>query len=131
MRSAVLILTLAASLALVACGSDKKTSSAAASNDVALKQNAAMRGVLKRAVGQVRAGDRKAAETTVAEGYLAHFELVEPALDKVDHPFRTKVEKGIREELRGKIHDGASVAEIQKLARSIDAQLVQVEQKLK
>lgn len=132
MRSAVLMFTLAASLALAACGGDETSSSApAASTDEARAEAGRTREALAQAVSQLKAGDRKTAENTVADGYLQHFEDVEKALDPIDHELKEHLEDGIREELRGKIHDGASVAEVERLVASLDADLAKAEQKLK
>jgi hypothetical protein len=132
MRHAVLLLTLAGSLVLAACGGDDKAATApAASGAEARTEAAKTRAALKQAVAQLKAGDRKGAENTVSDGYLQHFEDVEGPLDAVDHELKEHLEDGIRGDLRSKIRDGAPVAEVERLAASLDADLAQAEQKLK
>ena len=126
------MLTLAGSLALAACGSEDTSSSGpAASTGEARAEAAKTRVALRQAVTQLKAGDRKAAENTVSDGYLQHFEDVEAPLDKVDHELKESLEDGIRGDLRTKISSGAPVAEIERLVAILDADLAQAEQKLK
>ena len=72
-----------------------------------------------------------AAENAVAEGYLAHFEKVEGPLDEVDHALKERLEDGIREDLRGRIHDGAPVAEVRRMVGAIKADLAVAERRLR
>ncbi len=131
MRSAVLTAGLTASLALAACGSDEKSSAAPASASEARTEAAATRASLRKALTQVKAGDRKAADDTVAEGYLQHFEDVEGPLDKADHELNEKLEDGLKGDLREKIKSGAPVAEVERLITSLDADLQTAESKLR
>ena len=131
MRSAVLTAGLTASLALAACGGDEQSAPPAASASEARSEAAATRVSLQKALAQVKAGDRKAADNTVSEGYLQHFEDVEGPLDKVDHELNEKLEDGIKGDLRGKIKSGASVAEVERLIASLDADLKTAEAKLR
>ena len=80
---------------------------------------------------QLKAGDRKTAEETVADGYLEHFEHVEGPLEKADGELNEKIEDSLREELREKIKTGASVAEVTALVDEIKADLDTAEGKLK
>jgi hypothetical protein len=131
MRSAVLTAGLTASLALAACGSDDRTTAPAASAGDARTEAAATRASLRKALTQVRAGDRKAADDTVSEGYLEHFEGVEGPLDKVDHELNEKLEDGIKGDLRDRIRSGAPVAEVERLIARLDADLATAERKLR
>ena len=131
MRSAALTAGLTVSLALAACGSDDKSAPPAASASEARTEAAATRVSLQKALAQVKAGDRKAADNTVSEGYLQHFEDVEGPLDKIDHELNEKLEDGIKGDLRGKIKSGASVAEVERLIASLDADLKTAEAKLR
>ena len=131
MRSAVLTAGLTASLALAACGSDDKSSAAPASASEARTEAAATRASLQKALTQLKAGDRKAADDTVSEGYLQHFEDVEGPLDKVDHELNEKLEDGIKGDLREKIKSGAPVAKVEQLVASLDADLKTAESKLR
>ena len=131
MRSAVLTAGLTASLALAACGSDDKSTATTASAGEARTEAAATRVSLQKALTQLKAGDRKAADDTVSEGYLQHFEDVEGPLDKVDHELNEKLEDGIKGDLREKIKSGAPVAEVEQLVASLDADLKTAESKLR
>ena len=131
MRSAVLTAGLTASLALAACGSDEQSAPPAASASEARSEAAATRVSLRKALAQVKAGDRKAADNTVSEGYLQHFEDVEGPLDKVDHELNEKLEGGIKDDLREKIRSGAPASEVEQLVASLDADLATAERKLR
>ena len=131
MRSAVLTAGLTASFALAACGSDEKSAPPAASASEARSEAAATRASLQKALAQVKAGNRKAADNTVSEGYLQHFEDVEGPLDKVDHELNEKLEDGIKDDLREKIKSGAPASEVQRLVASLDAGLATAERKLR
>lgn len=130
MRSAVLTASLTASVALAACGGDDKSTATTASAGEARTEAAATRESLQKALAQVKAGDRKAADNTVSEGYLQHFEDVEGPLDNVDHELNEKLEDGIKTDLREKINSGASAAEVARLIASLDAALATAERKL-
>ena len=131
MRSAVVTASLTASLALAACGSDDQSAAPVASASEARTEAAATRTSLQKALAEVKAGDRKAADNTVSEGYLQHFEDVEGPLDKVDHQLKEKLEDTIRGGLREKIKSGAPVAEVERLIASLDADLKTAEAKLR
>ena len=131
MRSTALTAGVAASLALAACGGDDTSTAPVASTSEARAQAAATRASLRKALGQVKAGDRKAAGDTVSEGYLQHFEDVEAPLDKVDHELNEKLEDTLKRGLRDKIKSGAAVAEVERLIASLDADLATAERKLR
>ncbi|MEP6954266.1 MAG: hypothetical protein ABI950_09430 [Solirubrobacteraceae bacterium] len=131
MRSAVLTAGLTASFALAACGGDDKSAAPVASASAARTDAAATRASLQKALTEVKAGDRKAADNTVSEGYLQHFEDVEAPLDRVDHALKEKLEDGIKTDLRGKIKSGAPAPEVERLIASLDADLATAESKLK
>jgi hypothetical protein len=131
MRSAALTAGVTASLALAACGSDDKRAAPVASASEARTEAAATRVALRKALAEVKAGHRKAADNTVSEGYLQHFEDVEGPLDKVDHELNEKLEDSIKGDLREKISSGAPVAEVERLIASLDADLKTAEAKLR
>jgi hypothetical protein len=132
-RHAALALTVSASLGLAACGSDEGAPATATTGSAgeARAQAAATRDALHAALRQLRAGDRQAAENTVEEGYLQHFEDVEGPLGKVDAALKEELEDTLRGELRQKIRSGAPVAEIAALMTSLDADLATAEEKLR
>jgi SMC interacting uncharacterized protein involved in chromosome segregation len=132
---AVLTALVGCTVAIAACGGDDDNASQAAEEQStpaeAVQEIAAVRTGLGRAVVQLRAGDRKAAEETVAESYLQHFEKVEGPLDKVDHELNEELEETIKGELREKISGGAPVGEVEKLVREVEGDLDTAEAKLK
>jgi DNA anti-recombination protein RmuC len=133
LRSALVPLALVSALALAACGGESESEEAAESNATPAQARAEIgevRKALDAAVAQLREGDAKAADNTVSEGYLQHFEKVEGPLGKVDDELNEKLEDSIREELREKIQDGGSVAEVTQLVSAIKTDLATAEQKL-
>jgi outer membrane murein-binding lipoprotein Lpp len=132
MRLQVPVLAAAAcgALALPGCGEEKK-GEANVSKTKAIQEIAATRVGLEHALAQLRSGDAKAAEDTVAETYLQHFELVEGPLDEVDHELNEELEETINEELRDKIKSGAPPAEVSKLVDSVKDDLETAEAKLR
>jgi len=132
----VLSLAICGAAVLPGCGSDsdkssEKSEEQTVSKAEAVKEIAAVRTGLDQAVKQLKGGDAKAAEDTVAETYLQHFELVEGPLDEVDHELNEELEEAINEELREKISSGASPAEVTKLVDEVKADLDTAEAKLK
>ena len=134
LRTAFVSLALVSALALAACGGESESEEAAEQNATPAQARAEIgevRKALDTAVAQLQEGDAKAADNTVSEGYLEHFEKVEGPLDKVDHELNEKLEDSIREELREKIQDGGSVAEVTRMVDAIKADLATAEQKLR
>jgi hypothetical protein len=142
LRTPFLALVACGALALPGCGDDSEpsvkpttkpapqASAPPPANARAIQEIAATRRGLEQALKQVRAGDAKVAEETVSETYLKHFELVEGPLDKVDHELNEELEHTIREDLRKKIADGGTPAEVEKLVDEIGAGLDTAEAKL-
>jgi phosphoglycolate phosphatase-like HAD superfamily hydrolase len=67
------------------------------------------------AVAQYRDGDAEAAEETVGDAYLEHFEKVEGPLGDEDHEFMEELEHRISTEIRDEMKDDAPVAEVEQL----------------
>jgi hypothetical protein len=134
LRTAFVSFALVSGLALAACGGESESEEAAEQNATpaqARAEIAEVRKALDTAVSQLQEGDAKAADNTVSEGYLEHFEKVEGPLGKVDGELNEKLEDSIREELRQKIQDGGSVAEVTQMVSAIKADLATAEQKLR
>ena len=134
LRFALVCIGLIGALALAACGSEQESEEAAETQATPAQARAeigAVRRALDEAVAALRNGDARAAENAVAEGYLAHFEKVEGPLDEVDHALKERLEDGIREDLRGRIHDGAPVAEVRQMVGAIKADLAVAERRLR
>jgi ABC-type enterochelin transport system substrate-binding protein len=133
LRTALVSFAVVSALAVAACGGEGESEEAAEQNATPAQARAEIvqvRKALDGAVAQLKEGDAKAADNTVSEGYLEHFEKVEGPLDKVDHELNEKLEDSIREELREKIQDGGSVAEVTQMISAIKADLATAEQKL-
>src|ERR671927_35824 len=100
MKSVITTGVVLGSLSLAACGEDERSGTAKqrtgkSSTERAVSEVDKTSQGLDKALDQLRSGDRKAAEETVAETYLNHFELVEGRLDKVDHELNEELEEGI------------------------------------
>jgi ABC-type enterochelin transport system substrate-binding protein len=133
LRTALVSLALVSALALAACGGESESEEAAEQNATPAQARAEIvevRNALDTAVAELKEGDAKAADNTVSEGYLEHFEKVEGPLEKVDGQLNEKLEDSIREELREKIQDGGSLAEVTQMVNAIKADLATAEQKL-
>src|SRR5215213_11225499 len=132
-RSALSAAAIGGVLALSACGSDDDKAEepeATASPDRALTEIAAVRLRLDRAVEQMKAGDKAAADDTVSEAYLQHFEKVEGPLEERDHELNEELEESISQELRDKIKTG-SAKDVQAFVKEIEGDLTTAEGKLK
>src|SRR5215213_9157256 len=100
---------IAASFALLACGSDSKDSSEereSADPAVALKEAGETREALTAALATYKSGDRQAAEEQVAEAYVQHFEAVEGALERKDAELNEHLEEAISADLRSAMKAG-------------------------
>jgi hypothetical protein len=134
LRTAFVSFALVSALALAACGGESESEKAAEQNATPAQARAEIgevRKALDTAVSQLEEGNAKAADNTVSEGYLQHFEKVEGPLGKVDGELNERLEDSIREELREKIQDGGSVAEVTQMVNAIKADLATAEQKLR
>ena len=123
--SAVLPLLLA-TLALGAtagCGGSDSTEEDSATPAEAVAEIKEIKTLLATAVDQVRSGDLEAAEETVGDAYLEHFESVEDPLGERDHDLMEELEEAISTNLREDIKDGKSADEIETAVDAIDADL--------
>jgi hypothetical protein len=123
--SAVLPLLLA-TLALVAtagCGASDSTEEDSATPAEAVAELKEIKTLLATAVDQLRAGDAEAAEKTVGDAYLEHFEHVEAPLGERDQDLMEELEEAISTNLRSDIEDGKSADEIATRVDEIDANL--------
>src|SRR4051794_4216289 len=123
LRSAFLTCALTSGVALAACGSDSKSSEKGPTAATAVEEIKAVKAGLDEAVAQLRAGNAAAAEETVANTYVDHFENVEDPLDKVDHELKEELEDGISTELRAEIKNGASAAKVKRHVSALKADL--------
>src|SRR3954468_7422339 len=135
LRSAALTVAVSSSFALVACGGgDKGSASETAPEEspvAAITEIAAVKAGLDTAVQQVRSGDSKAAEETVANTYVDHFEKVEGPLEKVDHELNEELEERISTDLRKQISNGATAAAVRNYVDDLKADLDSAAEKLR
>jgi hypothetical protein len=132
-RHALLAMTATASLALAACGGDSSSNAAEkeqATPAQAVTEIGATESALDTALTQVKSGDRAAAEETISQAYVDHFETVEGPLGKVDPELKEKLEESISATLRDKIKSGAPVARVQAMIIQIKADLATAKRKL-
>jgi hypothetical protein len=135
MKSVITTGVVLGSLSLAACGEDdssgtaKQTTGKSSTERAVSEADKTSQG-LDEAVDQLRSGDRKAAEETVAETYLNHFELVEGPLEKVDHEFNEELEEGISGELRKKIRSGESAKDVEREVDALQDDLATAKRKL-
>ena len=122
--SPVLLLVLAA-LVLVAagCGGSDESDEESATPAEAVAEIAAIKTMLATAVDQVRDGDMEAAEETVGDAYLEHFEHVEGPLGERDHDFMEELEEAISTDLRNDIKDDRPIEEIEEAVAEIESDL--------
>ena len=124
--SPVLALVLAALLLAVAgCGGSDESDEESATPAEAVEEIGEIKTMLAIAVGQVRDGDAEAAEETVGDAYLEHFEHVEGPLGERDHELMEQLEEAISTDLRNDIKDCKSANEIQTEVDAIEAELDQ------
>ena len=134
LRSALLTCALTSGLALSACGNEDTGSEASAEDSspaVALAEIPQVKAGLDKAAAQVKAGDNAAAEETVADTYVDHFEKVEEPLDKVDHKLKEELEEDISGELRAQIKNGASASQVKAHVNALKAELDTATEKLR
>jgi hypothetical protein len=138
MRRAFPVILVAAGLIAAGCGGDDSDSSGetttaeetSVSAQEAITEIAAVRRGLDAAVVAYRQGDAEQAEELASEAYLQHFELVEDPLEEADEELNEELEETIRETLRDRIDEGAPVAKVTLLVKTINRELDEAEQAL-
>ncbi len=128
-------LALSGALLVSACGGEEDSAQPRREQQAtpaeALDEISRVRAGLDEALASLKAGDRAKAGEALAESYLEHFEKVEGPLDRVDHELNEQLEEAIGKEIRGRIKDGASTAEIRRMIDRAKTQLDSAEQKLR
>ena len=123
MHRLALVLTLVAG-ALAGCGgSDSDSTEENVTPAQAVAEIDRIRTLLDEAVADYSAGDRDAAEETVGDAYLEHFEDVEGPLGERDHDLMEELEQAISTELRNDMKAGEPVAEIEASVAEIEREL--------
>ena len=145
MRKTLLLLIVLLGLTAVtvtACGSDDDSSPAAATTtddgeeegEITAEEAAAeideIKRMLDEGLAQYQDGDQEAANTTVGDAYLEHFEQVEHSLEERDHELMEELEHRISTEIRDEMKDGASGDEVAALVEETKAELDTAKAKL-
>jgi hypothetical protein len=115
MRKTVLLVVLLLGLVgtVAACGgSDDEGSSPEVTAEQAAAEIDEIKTLLDQAVMEYREGDKTAADTTVGDAYLEHFEEVEHPLEERDHELMEELEHRISTEIRDEMKNGASADEV-------------------
>ena len=120
----LLLATVALGVAAGCAGSDDAEEESTTPAE-AVAEIAEIKTLLNTAVDQVREGDAEAAEETVGDAYLEHFEHVEGPLGEKDHEFMEELEEAISTDLRADIKAGQSADEIEATVNEIGADLDQ------
>ena len=110
-------------LAVAGCGGSDESDEESATPAEAVAEIDEIKTMLATAVGQVRDGDAEAAEETVGDAYLEHFEHVEGPLGEKDHELMEELEEAISTDLRNDIKDGKGADEIETTVNQIEADL--------
>ena len=129
-------------LTMTACGSDDDSSPAAATateegeeeGEITADEAAAeideIKRMLDEGLAQYQDGDTEAADTTVGDAYLEHFEKVEHPLEEQDHELMEDLEHRISTEIRDEMKEGASADEVAALVEQTKADLDTAKAKL-
>ena len=129
-------------LTVTACGSDDDSSQAAATTteegeeegEITDEEAAAeideIKRMLDEGLAQYQDGDTEAADTTVGDAYLEHFEKVEHPLEEQDHELMEDLEHRISTEIRAEMKESASADEVAALVEETKADLDTAKTKL-
>lgn len=131
-------------LTVTACGSDDDGSSPAGATatdeseeegEITAEEAAAeideIKRMLDEGLAQYQDGDQEAADTTVGDAYLEHFEKVEHSLEERDHELMEDLEHRISTEIRQEMKEGASADEVAALVEETKADLDTAKAKLR
>ena len=129
-------------LTVTACGSDDDSPPSAATatdegeeeGEVTAEEAAAeideIKRMLDEGLAQYQDGNQEAADTTVGDAYLEHFEKVEHPLEEQDHELMEDLEHRISTEIRDEMKEGASADEVAALVEETKADLDTAKAKL-
>jgi hypothetical protein len=105
------------------CGGSDESEEESTTPAEAVAEIQEIKTMLATAVDQVRQGDADAAEETVGDAYLEHFEHVEGPLGERDHDFMEELEEAISTDLRNDIKAGKTADEIEDAVEEIESDL--------
>ena len=116
LRTVLLLTAVAGTLSAAGCGgSDAEAEDESPTPAQAAQEIDRIETLVDDALAQYRDGDAEAAEETVGDAYLEHFEKVEGPLGDEDHEFMEELEHRLSTEIRDEMKDDASVAEVEQL----------------
>jgi hypothetical protein len=118
-----LLLSLAVAGLAAGCGGSDESEEESTTPAEAVAEIQEIKTMLATAVDQVRDGDADAAEATVGDAYLEHFEHVEDPLGDRDHDLMEELEEAISTDLRNDIKDGKTADEIEDAVEEIEDDL--------
>jgi DNA repair exonuclease SbcCD ATPase subunit len=113
-----------------ACGSDEESSEEDTTAAAAAAEIDTIKSMLDDALAKYKAGDVEAAEETVGDAYLEHFEHVEHPLEEVDEELMEDLERTISNDIRTKMKDGAPASEVEHLIEQTKTDLDEAKSKL-
>ena len=113
-----------------ACGSDDESAEEDTTPAAAAAEIDTIKSMLDDALAEYKAGDAAAAEETVGDAYLEHFEEVEHPLEEVDEELMEDLEHTISTDIRTKMKDGAPASEIEQLIEQTKTDLDEAKSKL-
>jgi hypothetical protein len=113
-RTIIALLAAALVLPLAGCGGngEGEAGEESATPAQAAAEIATIKGLLDRALAEYRRGAVKAADRTVGDAYLDHFEEVEDPLGDRDHELMEGLEHTIATELRDRMKARAPTGEV-------------------
>jgi hypothetical protein len=118
MRRTVLVLALLAgaiALAGAGCGGSSSDDDESATPTEAVAEIDEIKTMLDQGLAQYRSGDKDAADTTVGDAYLEHFEQVEHPLEERDHLLMEELEHRISTEIRDQMKADAPADDVAQL----------------
>src|SRR4029453_10361883 len=130
MRRTIVLLALvlgAVGLTGTACGSSEEEG---ASPTEAAAEIDEIKMLLDQGLSQYRSGDKAAADTTVGDAYLEHFEEVEDPLGERDHELMEGLAHPSSPEIRDQMKDGTAPDEVAALIADTKADLDTAKTKL-
>jgi hypothetical protein len=109
----LVVLLLGLTTTVSACGgSNEEESSSGVTAEQAAAEIDEIKSLLDQALVQYRQGDKAAADTTVGDAYLEHFEQVEHPLEERDEELMEELEHRISTEIRAEMKDGTHADEV-------------------
>ena len=123
MRRTIVLLALmlgAVGLTGTSCGSSEEEG---ASPSEAAAEVDEIKTLLDQGLSQYRSGDKTAADTTIGDAYLEHFEEVEDPLGERDHELMEELEHRISTEIRDEMKNGTPPDQVAGLIAETKADL--------